>query len=705
MRFGSFLFLLLPVTCLLSCTGISHAQEIEKNCENVSALTALLQKYHYAPISLSGNMGKITGNFFYHLDPAGIYFKEPDVANVQRTLTGSSDFSDDNVCKFIDAVTRLYKTGLGHADTVVSRIMAKPFDFAVRDSITLDRDEKFVPAKNDNDLEKKWERLLKYRVLSGIYNFSSDSTEHFLLDRSPVDEQQVKDKILKKMEQKYKDIPGSDQALFNWVLSVFLNSVATAYDPHTMYFTASQSEQFKRDLSTDAYSFGISLEENKKEEVAIAHLYPGGPAWKSNVLNKGDVIVRIKFPNNNDFDLSMSGIDEAEALLESPHSLEVSLTVRKPDGQLKTVDLVKEKLTVDENKIKSYILKGPESIGYISLPDFYTDMDDMGHGLGCANDMAKEILKLKKENISGLIIDLRYNGGGSLKEAIELAGIFIDEGPICLLKGRDKPPTVLKDLNRGKVYDGPIVVMVNGSSASASELIAAVLQDYHIAVIAGSPTFGKATGQFMMPIDSSVYYGPKNKLVPVTKLAYVKITDEKLYRVTCRSNQRKGVIPDIPLPGVYDDSEFRESSFSNSQPNDSVVKKVYYTPLPPLPLAALSEKSRQRIAGDKNFARVIQLKDSMDVWDKKNSCVALDSLSFKKNQVENIAFMNRVEAAAKRETTCFSVSNTKYDTELFKMDDYRKDMNTECIKKIKSDIYVEECFKIINDLINIGPRK
>ena len=264
------------------------------------------------------------------------------------------------------------------------------------------------------------------------------------------------------------------------------------------------------------------------------------------------------------------------------------LKFRKKDGTTRIVLLRKEKIENEENIVKGFVLKGEKKIGYILLPAFYTEWENES-GSSCANDVAKEIVKLKKENIDGLILDVRYNGGGSLGEAMEMIGIFVDEGPLMGQKQKAEKVIYLKDPNRGTIYNGPMALMVNGQSASASEILAASLQDYNRALIVGSNTYGKATMQQMMLLDTMT-----NRPTQIGNAKdIVKITTGKLYRLSGETAQMNGVSPDIVLPDAFDGLDYREKFSSFALPADKVAKNAYYKPLAALPVNELPEKVRK----------------------------------------------------------------------------------------------------------------
>ncbi|WP_315818899.1 S41 family peptidase [Paraflavitalea speifideaquila] len=322
--------------------------------------------------------------------------------------------------------------------------------------------------------------------------------------------------------------------------NLWCSSLAACYDPHTAYFPPATKESFEGHLGKKQLEFGLTLDEDKDGNAQIAALKPGSPAFQSGQLNEGDKLQSVQTDNKPAVDVSTAGAAAINQVLSAAGSGKTVLTVKKADGSTRQVTLSKQKQLTDdeEDKVKGFVLKGSKNIGYISLPAFYLDWEDEQGVNGCANDVGREIIKLKKENISGLILDLRYNGGGSLQEALELAGIFIDAGPVAQIKSRDPKVTTLKDINRGTVYDGPLLVLINGFSASASEMLAASLQDYNRALIVGATSYGKATAQEVLPLDTTIDRESYNG--KAASDSYIKLTTSCLYRLTGATAQAQG---------------------------------------------------------------------------------------------------------------------------------------------------------------------
>ena len=679
---------------------MANAQKTSISCSQIPTLIYLLDKYQYDPVAMDEAVSdSIRESFLQNLDPSRLYFTREDIASLKRFNLDFSDESDEDNCKFLEAATKLYRKKLVHADSLISQITSKPINLCEKDSLLLVNKGSNWFAADERQFIKRWQGWLKYKMLDYIFQ-SADETNDPLKDTRETllgREEATRVKAGKKEKQKISRILNNPQGFENIVAAVLFKAVACRYDAHSDFFSPAEKQQFESLLSTTSDLFGFLLIENDDGQVVIEHIIPGSAAWKSNKLHKGDQIIKIKFPGNKTQDLSTSDYEEVRSVIAAGTD-EAEFTVKKPNGQLKKVRLKKEKFEADEPLIKSYILKGKQTVGYISLPDFYTDFT-RETAKNCANDMAKEIIKLQKENITGLIIDLRYNGGGLMEEAVDLAGIFINEGPISLLKGKQSNASTIKDMNRGTIYNGPLLIMINGLSASASELLAGVLQDYNRAILAGSPTFGKATAQMIFPMDESFDPASSNYKMPKEK-GFLKITIEKFYRVNGKSHQLKGIIPDVTLPPFFYELGYKESQLPYALPQDSVPKKVNYQPLPPIPVKDLASKSCERISSDKNFKTIEYLGDSIRSVQKKDMFYPLEIEEFRKKKITEDVFYDMMDSLAYRPSSDFVVANNQFDREIMEMDSYRRETNETYLENIQEDIYIEECYRILNDFMN-----
>jgi carboxyl-terminal processing protease len=668
--------------------------------EKAIILKRQVQRNHYNPKPVNDSFSsEMFSKILRELDPQQDIFTADDYVTLSTFRYKLDDELNGLDWKFVDVISGLFKQRLQKADTLVQSILQKPLDVTADDKITFSRDKSFHFASSPAELRSRWTKWFRFSMLNKLYDlYDSDSVKADLKTLLAKNESSLRNKMKKSTTKNIQNI--LDPAAYdNFIRDSYLNAIATTFDPHTMFFSPQEKENFQSELSTENYSFGFDIDETKDGKVIITQLIPGGPAWKTGEVHANDELLQIQWEGQPAIDISTISYEEADELLNQSNHGTITLKIRKTSGVVYSVTLEKEKIETQENLVKGYVLNGEKKIGYISLPGFYTIWEDE-RGSGCSSDMAKEIIRLKKENIEGLILDVRFNGGGSLEEALQLSGIFIDEGALTGTKDRTGKMVFLKDPNRGTVWDGPLILMVNGQSASASELLAAALQDYNRAVIVGSPTYGKATMQQIFPLDTMT----RN---PSAKSAngYVKITTGKLYRVSGLTAQLKGVSPDIRLPDAFNAVHYGERFNPDALPSDSGKRNAYYKPLPDLPIDQLRQLSNQRINNNKNFAAI---KESIRVqgqyMDATEREVPLKLESFQKwadQNKKNRAAGEEKESAASK---LFVSQNYKDETQPVLTSSYTKAINDITLKNIQRDIYIEEAFQIVIDLIKTQPK-
>jgi len=687
---------------LLSCIP-AHAQE--KPCKQAPLLISMLNKFHYCPPDPGEKTSvEVFNSFIQKLDPSCSIFTTPDIAQLDRyknqLLTTSSD---ETACKFLNAASGVYQKCLYRSDSLTNLILQKPFDYNLQDSIRFSYDYMGIFAANAGELEKHLAKKLKFDALNILFNPMGDDVPTTMSAAQIVlKDAEARKKLGIRKKRALQRILDYPSGLDGYVAEQFYNAIANRYDPHTLYFSPSGKEKFQAAISKESKAFGLSFEEGKNGDVEIGYLTPGGPAWKSGQLHKGDVVIQAKWPKGEPVDLTCSGSMEVDDLINNSTYDKLLLTIKPANGTQNAIPLVKELINVEENTISGYVLDGDKKIGYICLPGFYSDWNTE-NALGCANDVAKEILKLQKEKIEGLILDLRYNGGGSLAEAIGLMGIFIDEGPLFMIREKDQKPVIMKDLNRGTVYNGPLILMVNGFSASASELVVAGLRDYNRALIVGSNTYGKAIAQVTLPLDTTIKFD--SKLQSKRSSGFVNVTMRKLYRINGVSHQKTGIAPDIELPDLFKSIDYGEASNPYAIGSDKVDKKVFYNPLPELPVHELAEASRKRTEASEVFVKIKQMSDSIHDARKHPEVLNLNIESFRKYRTTIELLESQVTRSFAVPAPKYNVMSAHYDDAVLHADNYRNEMNDMLLKKIKDDIYIEEVLLIMDDLINLKKNK
>ena len=539
----------------------------------LSTIGQLLESEHYSPRNIDDAFSKeVFTAYFKALDPEKNTFLQSDLDSLSNYSSTIDDEIHGATIAFQPAVSRIYALRMIETKAIFNQIMDQPFNFNVDDSLSLNTDKMPYP-KDAAERAKRWEMLLKYRTIERYASLIDEreknkGKEKFVVKNDSTLEAEsrayIKKSYKKRIESFEKTFTKEKQ------FELFLNAITGLMDPHTDYLAPVEKRSFTEQMSGVIYGIGAQLTQDDFG-IRIASIQPGGPAWKSGQIVVNDVIVKIAQGAEEPVDVSGYETTDAVKLIRGNLGTEVRLTFRKPDGTFKVVSLIREKIVLDEGYARSVVIQnGADKYGYILLPDFYADFErEDGHR--CSEDVAAEIKKLKAENVKGIIIDVRFNGGGSLYEVVQMAGLFIDKGPVVQIRNKEGRSQTLYDETPGILYDGPLVVMANEFSASASEIFAGAIQDYKRGVIVGSSsTYGKGT------VQRNVAFGkPLDSLGIQTEYGAVKLTFQKFYRITGSSTQKKGVAPDVILPDEYEYLKYRERDNASALSWDEMERAKY----------------------------------------------------------------------------------------------------------------------------------
>ena len=663
----------------------------------VITLHRFLEQNHYLPVKWNDtSSAMLNTKWMDKLDDEKIFFTQNEINILESYTTKLDDEILGRGWDFYNRSTAIYQSCLKRTDSILKVLLAKPFDFTKPDNISWP----FTTyAGSVAELGQRWQRFLKWRVLENIADELSDKGKT-ISETLPADFVQL-EKLAREKAKK------QEGAFINELLKTpgqfkedmendYLNAIAWCYDPHTTYMSIKAKKEFDTEMSASEYSAGFELEENDKGDLAISFLQPGGSAWRSGQLHTGDQLIKVKSEGIEKEITEVTDEDELEGMLGGNNPSDLEITVKTAAGELKTVKLRKEKIDDEEGIVKSYVLRGDKNIGYIHLPGFYsredetiTDEKDIKYD-GSANDVSKEIVKLRKDTIAGLILDLRYNGGGSMWEAMQLSGIFIDIGPVASVKEKDGKVRFLKDPNRGTIYDGPLMILINGASASASEFVSAVFQDYNRAIIVGGTTYGKGTAQVVLPMDTLLI--SKNKIYE----DYVKVTQRKFYRVNGKTTQWTGVIPDIELPDIYSDESYKEKANKSAlQPDNS--KAGIYQPTSVLPVQSLKAKSEQRVSTNAFFKTI----NNFNAWIKEyksGRTIPLQWNSYAVHYKKTMEMFKELSDDDQVDMGILSVTNNGFDRQRINVStQHSKENNEAYLKMVKKDITLAEAYKIMMD--------
>lgn len=659
-------------------------------CNKITLTQKTLKAEHISPIKNIDTLKvRLVSNFIENTDPLGIIYLRMDIESFDMYSN-----TPKSLCELASHLKSVYHDRLMHTISMIESISFEEADFSKSSIVTLHQNERSYPV-DTNDIQRLVIEELRYRgEASAFFSIHPDSLKSTSIDSL------IKMSFRNSIDAKeafichYKDNIQDEKSFDEHFTYQFMNSLTNSYDPHTAFFNESVLNMFMQSLSSEAPTFGIAFDKNKFGEIIVANLQPGGPAWASNLMHEGDRIVDLTWNDLVPIDYKCYPPYRLSAFLDNQPQEQLIVHFKGLDGEIKKVKLNKAVCAIDENAIKSFILNipGGPKLAYLSIPSFYSDWEGFIAD-GMANDVAKELVKLNRQHIDGLILDLRGNGGGSIKEALDLTGIFINDGPVALSEVVSGNVLALKDLNRGSIYNGPLLVMVDAGSASASEIVAGALQDYNRAVIVGSRTYGKATGQSIKPLNNNA---DGNSAIERSN-DVLKVTEMKLYRVNGASNQYSGLMPDVILPTLITDSRHEyENPFALL--NDTTAKMVKFKKLPSLPLDKLLLQSEKRVAENTYFQGVEILNEKLKLWYAKEIELDLDVSSFKNLITSNLMEFYREELLPESSGE-MTAANNSFDAPLIEFDDQVSEINDMIMNGLTKDPYVIESYHILSDLI------
>ena len=671
----------------------------------------ILEEGHYSPKKIDDNFSKTAfKKFIEDLDNAKNILLQSDIDALKKYETKIDDEIHGAEIKSFFDVNEIYLKRLNEASILFNAILAKPFEFTKDEAIQTDVEKLSFP-KTIADRTDLWRKYLKYLVLSKfvdmqeerekssatkkIFNSVADSINKvpFKAKADSTLEREARDAVRKQMARYFTTKINRENKEENF--STFINAITGTMDPHTSYFAPVDMRSFNEGMSGSFFGIGAQLKDDDGK-IKIASLISGGPAWKQGDLKVDDEIIKIAQANADPVDVTGYDVQDAVKLIRgATKGSEVRLTVKRTDGSIKVITLLRGKVDLEDTFAKSAIINGDKKIGYIYLPEFYLNFNDAS-GHKCSEDVANEIKKLKAENVDGIIMDLRNNGGGSLPEVVKMAGLFIQEGPICQVQSRGEKPYTWKDNDNTVLYDGPLTVMVNEFSASASEIFAAAIQDYKRGIVIGSTsTYGKGTVQRTIPLNperENQLFGNENK----DDLGSIKLTLQKFYRVNGGSTQLKGVTPDIVLPDRFESLKFREKDNTLSLPWDEIAKVDYTTwtsTLTDNPSSYLKNSETTTLG---------KIKTTLLEMDKLNDKeYSLNSTKFKQEKKQLNATYKVLDSLFKLQKELV-VKNSAADAIPVDAAKDKVEKNNAWLKRLSNDIYIDESVKIMRNMIAQG---
>ncbi|HEY8960126.1 carboxy terminal-processing peptidase, partial [Chitinophaga sp.] len=680
---------IIPVVLLSISAGVLAFNKLGHNDDPpgryeviMNLVGQMLKEGHYQPKAIDDKFStEVFNKYLRSLDTEKKFFLKTDVDKLMPLSVHIDDELKGAPIDCFRSINALIKQRVAEAAAIYPEILSKPFDFTVDEKVTLDPDKLDYPA-DENARKESWRKVLKYRTLEKLTDLQEmrekDKGKDSVKAKTDVElEAEARTKVKQLYDRYFERLKNrqNDNDRFN----LYVNAITTTMDPHTDYFPPDEKRAFEEQMAGKFFGIGAQLKE-EGDKIRVVSIVTGSPSWKQGQLKANDVIQKVAQGNAEPVDITGYPVEDAVKLIRGKKGTPVKLTVKSVDGTTKDITIVRDEIVTEETFAKSAIINGQHKIGYIYLPEFYADFNDR-NGARSAEDVAKEVAKLKAENVEGIILDLRFNGGGSLQDVVQMAGLFIPEGPVVQVRSRGGDAVVLRDRDKNVQYDGPLAIMVNEYSASASEIMAAAMQDYKRAVIIGSTqTFGKGTVQRLFNLDD--FYPVKDG----GSLGALKLTQQKFYRANGGSTQLKGVASDIVLPDPY--YEVAERKDSDALAWDEIPRASFTAWYNPVNTESLKKSSEKRMATSPAFKLLNENLNTLKKLEKQET-YSLNLQTYKSEQKTNTAALKKYDAVNDKVKE-LNIVNIKSDMEKFGSDSSKIARNKDWIKIRTKDIYLDE---------------
>ena len=696
MKKNLFTSLIAFIMCLASCSFVSKDFDTSnKDSLVIQLITYVLDQAHYLDKEIDDDFSeKVFDTFLENLDPYKRYFYASDIDEFSKYKYKIDDAFKNPNFDFFDLVYSRYIERMSESEKIFNKVLSTPFDFSKDEVCECDFDVLEYVQTND-ELYDRWRKLLKIYVIENYHNEIEDDKRKlekdslFQIRNLEVIEKEARESLSETMTQNYRFV-SEEMQRSDW-LSVYINSFVSQYDPNTSYLDPESKDRFDVDMSGNYAGIGARLQK-KIDKVEITEVISGGPAWRDNILEKGDAILKVRQDDEQEpVSILTMRLSEAVKLIKGKKGTKVHLTVKKDDGSISEVTVKRDIVQLEETYIKSSIVeKDNNSYGIINIPKFYIDFDNQNNR-DAAKDLRNEIERLKEQGMKGLVIDLRNNTGGALKTVVDMAGMFIKNGPVVQVKYFDKEKQVLSDRDRAILWTGPLVILVNESSASASEILAAAMQDYKRAIIiGGNQTWGKGTVQNVFPLNRMVRGNTNGDL------GALRYTTQKYYRINGGSVQLEGVKSDINVPYRYKYLDFGEKDSENPLKWDEIDDVEYSTWQSNFDFKQAILKSKDRMSN----SEYLKLVDENAKWIKSvrdDKLINLNYDKFKKELEENSNETKKFKALNDFSMD-YSFRSLPYEVDLIKKDSALGIKRERWHKSLNKDFYIDEALNVLSDL-------
>ncbi len=691
-------FLIVMLAVIVSAASCSFTTKVDNDPDKdkllIDLISYVLGKGHYDAKDINDDFSKeVFSDYIDALDPLKRYFYKKDIEEFRKYEKLIDDEIRDKRITFFNLTYDRLQLRMIEAKALYKEILEEPFNYYKEESINTDY-EKLPYVSSKSEMKDRWRLQLKFNALSSYYekvegqmdsiskNSSYERKTSLAIEKEA---REVTNSSLKEYFEFADDLERKD-----W-FSIYINSIVEEFDPHTYYFAPQDKDRFDIAMSGKLEGIGARLQK-KNDNVKITEIISGGPAWRGNKVEVGDLIMKVKQEDEEE-PVSVVGmrLDDAVSLIKGPKGTKVSLTVKKVDGTTEIIDIIRDVVELEETYAKSSVIKkNNKTFGVINLPKFYFNMQDYNQR-NAAKDVKQEIVRLKEQDMDGLVVDLRDNGGGSLQTVVDIAGLFIEKGPIVQVRTKGETPEVLSDKDRNILWDGPLVILVNELSASASEILAAAMQDYKRAIIIGSKqTYGKGTVQNVMDLNRWM------RSNDFGDLGALKLTTQKFYRVNGGSTQLEGVKSDVVVPDRYSYIDIGEKDQENPLPWDKIAAADYELWNGYIDFDQTIKSSNERMSTNDQ----LKLIEENAKWVRQKRDINSYSLQYEKYKANIELNENQAKHfdAISDYQNNLTFESLPYEKELIAKDSILEEKRKRWHKSLTKDVYVEEAISVLEDM-------
>jgi carboxyl-terminal processing protease len=690
---------LIAVVCLsatLFAFTINSKKSIDPDKDKLllELLMFVIKKGHYNPVTVDDNFSKgVYKEYIEALDPSKRFFLQSDINEFSKYQLDLDDQLTNKDLTFFNLTYDRLVLRVNEGNKMYKEVLSTPFEYKSEENFNVDYD-KAPYAKNNAELKDKWRKQIKLSTLS--YLTEKQKLEEnkkikdpaYIIKTDAVLEKETRESSMKSLNESFGSM--NELKREDW-FTLYINSIMAQFDPHTSYFAPDEKEKFDVSISGKFEGIGAQLQK-KNDYIEVLELISGGPAWRGKRLEKGDLIIKVAQSNGAAVDIVGMRLADVIKKIKGPKGSEVRLTVKKTDGTIQIIPIIRDIVEIEETYVKSSVVeKNGVKYGVIYLPKFYIDFENKdGKGRDAAKDMAQEVARLKKEGVKGIVLDVRDDGGGSLEAVVNIAGLFIEEGPIVQVKSAVKKE-ILYDTDKKIEWDGPLVIMVNEFSASASEILAAAIQDYKRGIIVGSKqTFGKGTVQRVIDLNQYIRnseYGDFGAL---------KTTIQKFYRINGGSTQLEGVSSDVVMPDRYAYLKMGERDEAHALPWDKIEPAPYTVWNNASKFDQAIINSKKRIENNVQFQLIEENAKWIDTRNAENNySLNIDKFKAEQNQIEEASKNFKPIVDYKNN---LNFTSLPYELEGVSKDPVLKEKRERWHESLSKDIYVEEALNVLDDL-------